>query len=178
MTQEVRRRRAADDNRQKAAKKTKKASKKSKKALNKPSKKTSTETSKKRSSTTKKSICLMCGVSPAHVGDSEESFISLATLDPEAAVFYDRDLATSADVAGLCGPRFRKTLGQGLFAHYGAPQGARYVVYHWKPESKHWTLFGEMSQGRVIEDGTRQPPRDPNVEKDSKRCFDGPEVQR
>ena len=71
----------------------------------------------------------MCG--NPHVGDSEESFASLAALDPEAAVFYDRDIVGVANVDGLCGPRFRKN-SAGLYAHYGSPSGARYVVYEWK----------------------------------------------
>jgi len=147
MTQSARRRRA---NRQKVSKKT------PKKTTRKLSKKVPKKASKKvpkKASTKKESLCVMCGA-PAHVGHSEESFVSLAALDPEAAVFYDRDLATLADVAGLCGPRFRQTPGQGLFAHYGSPQGERYVVYHWETEAKRWRDFGEKYQGRVIKDAS------------------------
>lgn len=152
-------RRAADASRlkqvpKKASKKAPKKTASKKKTIR---KKTARKTPKKTFNVKKISLCLMCGA-PAHVGDSEESFVSLAALDPEAAVFYDRDLATSDAVVGLCGPRFRQTRGQGLFAHYGSPQGARYVVYHWDPESKSWKSFGEMRQGSVIRDGTRCVP--------------------
>lgn len=80
--------------------------------------------------------CPLCHES-AHLGDSEESFTTLAALNPEAAVFYDRDLAESADASGLCGPRFRQNSG-GLHAHYGNPAGARYIVYKWQAEPKLW----------------------------------------
>lgn len=71
------------------------------------------------------------------MGDSEETLAALAALDPEAAVFYDRDLAEALDLRDLCGPRFRSN-GAGLHAHYGNPAGARYVVYKWKVEPQLW----------------------------------------
>src|SRR5436190_2004284 len=80
--------------------------------------------------------CPLCG-EPAHQGDSEESLAALAALNEEAAVYYDRDLATNDDVEGLCGPRFRKN-SSGLYAHYGSAGGCRYVVYTWLTGEKRW----------------------------------------
>jgi hypothetical protein len=75
-----------------------------------------------------------------HEGDSEESFESLAVLDPEAAVYYDRDVVGLANINALCGPRFRNN-GHGLYAHYGSPGGASYVVYQWRLDEKCWKLI-------------------------------------
>jgi transcription elongation factor Elf1 len=84
--------------------------------------------------------CPLCG-EPAHQGDSEESLVSLAVLDEEAAVYYDHQVANHAATAGLCGPRFRATLVLGLLAHYGSPRGQHYVVFRWVREPKSWTLY-------------------------------------
>lgn len=81
-------------------------------------------------------LCPICHC-PAHVGDSEEA---LSTLDPEAAVFYDRDVAEVDCVRGLCGPRFRLNT-SGLHAHYGSPAGKRYVVFFWEPTVSLWKLI-------------------------------------
>lgn len=83
-------------------------------------------------------ICPSC-LGPAHVGDSEEPLIK---LDPEAAVFYDRDVAETERVIGLCGPRFRLSGGR-LHAHYGRPFGARYTVFAWSPVKKSWEIVIE-----------------------------------
>lgn len=77
-----------------------------------------------------------------HEGASEETFASLAVLDPEAAVYYDRDVVGAANIDGLCGPRFRDN-GFGLYAHYGSPGGRLYVVYQWRPDDKRWKLIIE-----------------------------------
>ena len=82
-----------------------------------------------------------------HEGDSEESFDSLAVLDPEAVVYYDRDVVGSTNVNGLCGPRFRQN-GVGLYAHYGSPGGASYVVYQWKLYEKCWETIIEVIPDR------------------------------
>jgi hypothetical protein len=81
------------------------------------------------------SNCIYCGA--LHQGDSEES---LATLDPEAAVYFDRDLADQQHVIGLCGPRFRISSLIGLHAHYGSAASGRdrYVVFHWDAEALRW----------------------------------------
>ena len=90
-------------------------------------------------------VCALCGDS-AHQGDSEESLESLAALNPEAAVFFDRDLADLADVAGLCGPRFRQSA-VGLCANYGSPAGRRYVVYRWDTDDQHWVQYVDAARG-------------------------------
>jgi len=89
-----------------------------------------------RTKTVPSQACPFCR-GPVHQGDSEESFASLASLDPEAAVFYDRDLADVNIIGGLCGPRFRQN-SIGLHAHYGNPAGAGYVVYKWQADQKLW----------------------------------------
>ncbi len=83
-----------------------------------------------------------------HEGDSEESFESLAVLDPEAAVYYDRDVVGVANIRGLCGPRFRQN-GFGLYAHYGSPGGRCYVVYQWKLEALRWELIIDAAVDRA-----------------------------
>ena len=90
-------------------------------------------------------ICSMCGES--HVGDSEESLASLAVLDPEAAVYYGRDVVGAINVVGRCGPRFRQN-SSGLFAHYGAPAGRFYVVYQWKLDEKRWEAIIDVQLDR------------------------------
>lgn len=87
-----------------------------------------------------RNICALC--QEPHEGNSEESFTSLAVLDPEAAVFYDRDVVSASNVTGLCGPRFRNN-GFGLYAHYGSPGGPSYVVYQWNPGDNGWRLIIE-----------------------------------
>jgi hypothetical protein len=82
------------------------------------------------------SECANCGA--VHMGDSEEL---LHAFDPEVAVFYDRDVAETENVVGLCGPRFRLTSDARLHAHYGTPQGAVYRVFAWQPEKKSWSLI-------------------------------------
>jgi hypothetical protein len=82
-----------------------------------------------------------------HEGDSEESFASLEILDPEAVVYYDRDVVGASNVNGLCGPRFRQN-GFGLYAHYGSPGGESYVVYQWKLDAKRWELIIEVLPDR------------------------------
>ena len=86
-------------------------------------------------------ICSTCH--ETHEGNSEESFDSLAGLDPEAVVYYDRDVVGSTNVNGLCGPRFRQN-SVGLYAHYGSPGGANYVVYQWKLDDKRWVMIIEV----------------------------------
>lgn len=98
--------------------------------------------------------CSMCH--EPHEGDSEESFDSLAVLDPEAVVYYDRDVVGLANVDGLCGPRFRQNV-SGLYAHYVSPGGARYVVYQWKLDDKRWEMIIEVlpdREKRVAAGGT------------------------
>lgn len=77
---------------------------------------------------------------PAHEGTSEESLIA---LNPEAAVFYDRDVADTDLVAGLCGPRFRLSGGR-LHAHYGWP-GSIYKAFEWSPTTQSWALIIDTS---------------------------------
>jgi hypothetical protein len=72
-----------------------------------------------------------------HEGNSEEP---LAALEPDAVVFFDRDVAEPGIVADLCGPRFRITNSQ-LLAHFGSPAGKRYVVFCFNKEAKGWKLL-------------------------------------
>jgi hypothetical protein len=95
-------------------------------------------------------LCPLCQ-EPAHQGDSEETFDSLVALNPEAAVFFDRDLAEAATVTGLCGPRFRQN-SAGLYAHYGSPRGARYVVYQWQPEPQLWKICVDTAETVALPD--------------------------
>lgn len=79
------------------------------------------------------SFCPHCH-GPMHEGDSEEP---LAALEPDAVVFFDRDVVEPGIVADLCGPRFRITNRQ-LLAHFGSPAGTRYVVFTFNKEAKSW----------------------------------------
>lgn len=90
-----------------------------------------------------KNRCHNCG--GEHTGDSEES---LMALDPEAAVFYDRDVADTNLIAGLCGPRFRMS-GRRLHAHYGTP-ARTYKVFEWSDTKKSWTMIIDAEGGARV----------------------------
>lgn len=91
--------------------------------------------------------CRNCGAH-SHEGNSEESLVD---LDPEAAVFYDRDVADTDLVVGLCGPRFRISGGR-LHAHYGWPGGI-YKVFEWG--------HGKQSWGLIVDNSPRSPDDKP-----------------
>lgn len=75
------------------------------------------------------------------MGNQEET---LTSLDPDALVFYDRDVGPESRVAGLCGPRFRPVdesfPDRGLRAHFGFPYAGKdgYAVYRWVPRHSRW----------------------------------------
>lgn len=77
-------------------------------------------------------VCTHCG--RKHQGTAEEG---LTSIDPEAAVYFDRDVANDPQIVDLCGPRFRDSSIIGLHAHYGFPN-LRYVVYRWHRHEKLW----------------------------------------
>jgi hypothetical protein len=77
-------------------------------------------------------VCSACG--RPHQASIEAD---IATIDPEAAVYFDRDVAADPSLVDLCGPRFRPSYIIGLHAHYGYP-GQRYVVYRWDAGRKLW----------------------------------------
>ena len=88
--------------------------------------------------------CPHCG-ELAHEGYTFVSGVRVATpqeliasIDPEACVYFDRDVCLPGAVADLCGPRLRTTAGQGLLAHFGSPAGDRYVVFNWRPKDARW----------------------------------------
>lgn len=83
--------------------------------------------------------CVHCG--RIHHGNQEESIVA---IDPVAAVYYDRDVAPLARVAGLCGPRFRpvdpNNPARGLRAHFGFPYDGKngYAIYQWEASHLLW----------------------------------------
>lgn len=93
--------------------------------------------------------CEHCGC--IHQGNKEET---LATLAKDVLVFYDRDVAAEARVAGLCGPRFRpvdSSADLGIRAHFGFPYAAKggYAVYRY--EARHARWFREIPAVPLLE---------------------------
>jgi hypothetical protein len=84
---------------------------------------------------------------------------TLAELDSDAMVFFDRDIGETGIAVDLCGPRFRLTNGH-LFAHFGSPrrlydrQGSHYVVFCFDPAVKCWKL---VTDTRVAEQARSEP---------------------
>ena len=100
--------------------------------------------------------CSFCGGVHEGVPALEKS---LAELDPDAAVFFDRDVVEPGLVANLCGPRFRLT-NRTLLAHFGSPAGACYVVFRFDAMYKKWTVMidtGAKNRRRVLVAGTDFP---------------------
>ena len=100
--------------------------------------------------------CETCGW--YHQGDSQETLDSLVKLSEEAAVLFDRDVATERKVAELCGPRFRQS-GFSIDAHYGHPRGQRYVVHRWTPADERWRLVVDSNPEREPEAETEAAAR-------------------
>lgn len=77
--------------------------------------------------------CAHCGF--VHQGNSEEFMMD---LDPVAVVMLDRDVATNAIVAGLCGPRFRKSNSRQLACYGFAGHPGSFVVFQWDAVLPQW----------------------------------------
>ena len=103
--------------------------------------------------------CSFCGGVHEGVPALEKS---LAELDPDAAVFFDRDVVEPGLVcANLCGPRFRLT-NRTLLAHFGSPAGACYVVFRFDAMDKKWTVIIDTvakNRRRVLVTSTDFPRR-------------------
>ena len=105
--------------------------------------------------------CSFCGGVHEGVPALEKS---LAELDPDAAVFFDRDVVEPGLVANLCGPRFRLT-NRTLLAHFGSPASERYVVFNFAPNAKRWVAMIDTKppKRRVLVAGTDFPSSQTHV---------------